>query len=300
MKKPSSIIKPEFPFRKINLPFDIIAPPVQTAPIVFVSPHSGAEYSPDFLSSSFLDQKNLSRSEDRFVDDIFSSAPTYGAPILRAKFPRVFLDPNREPWELDPTMFEDELPNCVNKSSHRVRNGFGTIPKITINGEKIYKQKLKFQDAEERIGSLYIPFHDAIQNLLASTVERFGIAILIDCHSMPSVPKYNDSNHEQPDIILGDCYGTTCSNTIIQTADQILTKIGFTVTHNVPYAGGFITKNYGRPNSGTHAFQIEIKRSLYMDEIRLNQLPKIETVRQKIGFFIRDLTSMNHAQLSKL
>jgi N-formylglutamate amidohydrolase len=280
-------------------PFEILAPAVQTVPMVFVSAHSGRDYEPDFVETSRLDQLSLRRSEDSFVDELFSGAPARGAPLLRAHFPRVYLDPNREPWELDPAMFEDTLPDFVNTSSLRVAGGLGTIARVVTNGAEVYQGKLKFSEAEHRIRSLYIPFHETIQDLLALTVQRFATAVLIDCHSMPSFggPMDRDPGTERADMVLGDRFGTSCAKVITDTAERVLSKAGFRVERNDPYAGGFTTRNYGRPGSGVHALQIEIKRSLYMDEDTMERLPALETITATMNSLIAALASIDHAQL---
>ena len=221
--------------------------------------------------------------------------------MLCARFPRVYLDPNREPWELDPKMFEDQLPDWVNTTSPRVAGGLGTIARVVTSGAEVYRGKLKFSEAEHRIHKLYIPFHEAIRDLLAATVERFGTAILIDCHSMPSVggPMDRDPGHERADIVLGDRYGTACSSMVTDIADQTLTDLGYRVARNDPYAGGFTTLNYGRPDSGIHAMQIEVKRSLYMDESRIARLPELRRVREHMSRLIAALAAMDHAHLSQ-
>ncbi len=281
-------------------PFDIVAPAVQTTPLVFVSAHSGANYDPAFVAASRLDLQTLRRSEDSFVDELFGDAPAYGAPLLRAHFPRVFLDPNREPWELDPAMFEDALPSFVNTSSLRVAGGLGTIARVVTDGAEVYRDKLKFSEAERRIRTLYIPFHEAIQDMLAVTVERFGTALLIDCHSMPSVggPMDRDPGHERADIVLGDRYGTSCAKAVVDAVEGALTRAGYRVARNDPYAGGFTTRNYGRPEAGIHALQIEIKRSLYMDEARIARGPAMGRVRDNIAAVIEALADLDHAALT--
>jgi N-formylglutamate amidohydrolase len=280
-------------------PFEILAPAVQTVPMVFVSAHSGRDYEPDFVETSRLDQLSLRRSEDSFVDELFAGAPDRGAPLLRAHFPRVYLDPNREPWELDPAMFEDTLPDFVNTSSLRVAGGLGTIARVVTNGAEVYQGKLKFSEAERRIKSLYIPFHETIQDLLAMTVQRFATAVLIDCHSMPSFggPMDRDPGTERADMVLGDRFGTSCAKVVTDTVENVLTRAGFRVERNDPYAGGFTTRNYGRPDSGVHALQIEIKRSLYMDEDTMERLPVLETVTKTMNNLIAALASIDHAQL---
>lgn len=280
-------------------PFDIMAPAVQTTPLVFVSAHSGSAYDPAFVAASRLDVLTLRRSEDSFVDELFADAPTYGAPLLRAHFPRVFLDPNREPWELDPAMFEDELPSFVNTSSLRVAGGLGTIARVVTNGAEVYRTKLRFAEAERRVRTLYVPFHEAIQDMLAATMDRFGAALLIDCHSMPSVggPMDRDPGHERADIVLGDRYGTSCAKSVIDAAEHVLTRAGYRVARNDPYAGGFTTRNYGRPEAGVHALQIEIKRSLYMDETRIQRSSGMGRVRDNLAVLIESLAGLDHAAL---
>ncbi|MBT4710842.1 MAG: N-formylglutamate amidohydrolase [Alphaproteobacteria bacterium] len=284
---------------KPNAPFEILAPAVQTVPMVFVSAHSGRDYEPDFVETSRLDQLSLRRSEDSFVDELFAGAPDRGAPMLRAHFPRVYLDPNREPWELDPAMFEDALPEFVNTSSLRVAGGLGTIARVVTNGAEVYQGKLKFSEAERRIKTLYIPFHETIQDLLALTVQRFATAVLIDCHSMPSFggPMDRDPGTERADMVLGDRFGTSCAKVVTDTVEEVLTKAGYRVDRNDPYAGGFTTRNYGRPDAGVHALQIEVKRSLYMDEDTIERLPELEKITATMNDLISTLASIDHAQL---
>ena len=166
--------------------FEILAPPVQTLPLVLASPHSGTSYPPDFLASSRLDAFSLRKSEDSFVDEIFMAAPRLGAPLIRALFPRAFLDANREAFELDPDMFADALPAYVNTRSPRVAAGLGTIAKVVANGEEIYRGKLRFAEALGRVNRFYHPYHAALKRLIDQTRQRFGYCLLLDCHSMPS------------------------------------------------------------------------------------------------------------------
>ena len=284
----------------IQAPFDIVAPAVQTTPLVFVSAHSGTNYDPAFVAASRLDLLTLRRSEDSFVDELFADAPTYGAPLLRAHFPRVFLDPNREPWELDPAMFEDELPSFVNTSSLRVAGGLGTIARVVTNGAEVYRDKLKFSEAERRVRTLYIPFHEAIQDMLAVTVERFGTALLIDCHSMPSsgLPMDLDGDARGVDIVLGDRTGLSCHPSLTEAVATHLGGAGYNVIRNNPYAGGYTTQHYGDPANGVHALQIEIKRSLYMDEARIVRASGMSRLRDNLASMIETLASLDHALLS--
>jgi N-formylglutamate deformylase len=233
---------------------------------VFSSAHSGADYAPDFLAESRLEPLTLRRSEDFCVDRLFAAAPDYGAPLLSAHFPRAYCDANREPWELDPLMFEDALPPWVNTTSPRIGAGLGTIPRIVASGEHIYGRKLRFAEAEERVRRCWEPYHAALRGLIGLTMQRFGTCLLIDCHSMPST-----QGHATPDFVLGDAYGTACDTGLVNRVELCLRRLGYSVRRNDPYAGGYVTRHYGRPRDGVHALQIEVSRRLYMDERRIER-----------------------------
>src|SRR5215212_11750293 len=192
-------------------------PQTRVLPLVLASPHSGADYPSGLLAASRLDPVTLRRSEDSFVNDLFGAAPKLGAPLLAARFPRAYLDVNREPWELDPTMFSDALPNYVNSRSPRVRMGLGTIARVVASGEEIYARKLRFAEARIRVEMLYHPYHQALRKLVLDTQAAFGGCLLIDCHSMPSAA--SEVGGQGPaDIVLGDCHGTSCAPEIVAAA----------------------------------------------------------------------------------
>lgn len=251
-------------YADIAPPLSLAEPVVQTAPLVFSSPHSGADYSPAFLAETRLEPRALRRSEDFCVDRLFAAAPQYGAPLVKAAFPRAYCDANREAWELDPAMFEDTLPPWVNTHSARIGAGLGTIPRIVASGEAIYARKLRFAEAEDRIRRCWEPYHAALRGLIARTTQRFGICLLIDCHSMPS-----GASHASPDFVLGDAHGTACGAEFVARTEDCLRRLGYSVRRNDPYAGGYVTRQYGRPRDGVHALQIEVARGLYMDERRI-------------------------------
>ncbi|MGH7014084.1 MAG: N-formylglutamate amidohydrolase [Stellaceae bacterium] len=268
-------------------PVEVLANGGQAVPLVLASPHSGADYPVEFLAASRLDALTLRRSEDSFVDEIFGATPALGAPLLRARFPRAYVDVNREPFELDPTMFEDLLPNFVNCHSPRVRVGLGTIARVVASGEEIYARKLRFSEVAQRIETLYRPYHRTLQRLLDATQERYGFAILLDCHSMPSASGDCDRRDRsaRADMVLGDCHGTSCHPAITATAHRVLKAKGYSTALNAPYAGGFTTAYYGRPAAGNHCLQIEINRALYMDERSFERKPFLA----RLGEDMRDL-----------
>lgn len=272
-------------------------PTAQTVPIVFASPHSGRLYSDDLIGSSPLDTAALRRSEDAFVDQIYAAAPTFGAPLLKCHYPRVFLDCNREPYELDPAMFAAPLPDFVNSRSPRVAAGLGTIARVIATGEEIYERRLEVDAALARIHDHYFPYHNALKAMVEDTRSRFGVCLLVDCHSMPSVggPMDADPGSRRVDIVLGDCFGTACAPAITTFAEGVLRDLGFMVRRNVPYAGGFTTRHYGRPAEGVHALQVELNRALYMDESKIAPLPGLGGAPARIGRLIEALAGMNRS-----
>lgn len=270
--------------------FEVREPPVQRIPFVFNSPHSGRVYPAAFLAESRLNGVQIRRSEDHFVDELFAAATVLGAPLLAAHFPRAYVDVNREPYELDPRMFDGNLPPFANIGSPRVAGGLGTIPRIVAENMEIYQRRLSVDTAMERIETVYKPYHAALRRLIARTHARFGYCILIDCHSMPGNIRLPGSN-ERPDIILGDRYGTSASASLSVAAMDILDDLGFRVVRNKPYAGGFITEHYGRPQRGLHALQVEVSRALYVDETTLEKTRAFPGVVQSLTSFIQRLTA---------
>src|SRR5271168_1805919 len=252
---------------------DLRRPESERLPLILASPHSGSDYPAEFVAASRLDPLALRRSEHSFVDKLFGAAPSLGAPLLSARFPRAYLDVNREAYELDPAMFSDALPGFVNVGSPRVRMGLGTIARIVASGEEIYAGKLHFAEAQRRIDGLYRPYHRALGRLIEQTEALFGGCLLIDCHSMPSAVG-SICGSDGADIVLGDCYGAACAPAILEAARQFLAERGFAVAVNAPYAGGFTTDHYGDPRRRRHALQIEINRALYMDERNFRRKPR--------------------------
>ncbi|HKX07134.1 MAG TPA: N-formylglutamate amidohydrolase [Stellaceae bacterium] len=283
----------------VDPPFEVAEPGQQQVALVCASPHSGSDYPAAFLAASRLDALTLRRSEDSFVDEIFGSAIALGAPLLKARFPRAYLDPNREPYELDPTMFADPLPAYVNSRSPRVQVGLGTIARVVATGEEIYAHKLRFADALSRVDRLYRPYHQELRRLLAATRESFAGYLLIDCHSMPSTagPGEREFKRSGVDIVLGDCHGTSCHPVIMETAQRILTAKGYRVVRNAPYAGGFTTSHYGAPQGGRHAIQIEINRALYMDERSIERKPFLGRMTEDMSDLMSALAALQPRQL---
>jgi N-formylglutamate amidohydrolase len=272
---------------------EVRVPQIQSVPYVFASPHSGRDYSDAFLASSRLDPLTLRRSEDCYVDELFAGAPDAGAPLLLAHFPRAFCDANRNAAELDPAVFEGLLPDSPETRSPRVVAGLGVIARIVRDGADIYRRRLPLEEGERRLSDLHRPYHAALQELVVSTQAAFGSCMLIDCHSMPSqAAAATGVRGRMPDMILGDRYGASCTAGLTDHADRVLSRLGFVVTRNNPYAGGYTAEHYGKPNTGVHALQIEINRALYLDEDRLEKVPDaFARLKLRLDEFIAQLTA---------
>src|SRR6187455_3536334 len=255
---------------ELDPPFEILEPQNCQGPVLFNSPHSGSTYPRDFLAACRLDIATLRRSEDSFVDELIAGVVRCGYPMMRAHFPRCFVDVNREPYELDPRMFEGRLPSFANTRSMRVAGGLGTVARVVGDAQEIYDQRISVDDALRRIENLYKPYHRSLRRLFTRVHREFGTAMLIDCHSMPSSTGPKD-DRPRADVVLGDRYGTSCVAAVSETIEATLRELGYAVSRNKPYAGGFITEHYGNPAAGLHAIQIEFNRALYMNERRFER-----------------------------
>lgn len=276
--------------------FETIRPRRLVVPLVFNSAHSGRDYPERFLALTRLDHLSIRQSEDAYVDELFARAPHLGAPLLRAHFPRAYLDVNREPWELDPAMFAEPLSERFNTTSPRVAAGLGTLARVVAENKPIYRERLTLDDARMRIEGIYQPYHTTLQKLLSESLGAFGAAVLIDCHSMPRLARSGD--RLAPDIVLGDRYGTTCATALADLAEMVFAGAGLRVARNRPYAGGFCTRTYGRPQHGIHALQIEVSRHLYMNEVTLEKNEGFPAMRQLIERLLIALVSLDRGLLS--
>lgn len=266
-------------------PFEILAPAQWLAPMVFNSPHSG-NLIPDTLRQlTRMPLPQLHRSEDRFVDELFSFCLDLGAPMLRALISRTFLDLNREPYELDAAMFVEALPGFMNSTSPRVMAGLGTLPRIVSEGEEIYRGRIPLQEAMSRIETCYRPYHRALTSLIADLHGATGFSLLIDCHSMPSssVRHLRGVGQSAIDVVLGDRFGAACNRDITGVLEQAFAAEGLSVVRNRPYAGGFITETHGSPRHNHHAVQIEINRALYMDELKMEKTRDFTSLQQALA-----------------
>ena len=248
--------------------FAIVLPDHRNTPVIFSSPHSGRSYSPAFLEQSLLDARMIRSSEDAYVDQLFSAAPLYGAPLIHATLPRAWLDLNRAPDELDPALIDG-----VHRPAHnpRVSSGLGVIPRVVANGRAIYRGKLPLAEAEHRIARVWHPYHNALRRLIDESHARFGQAVLIVCHSMPheAIDAHSRPGTLRPDVVLGDRFGAAAGREVMELVEAAFASAGLRVARNSPFAGAYIAQAYGRPTRGNHVVQVEIDRALYLDEARV-------------------------------
>ena len=262
-------------------PYKLSLPLKQTNCVLFNSPHSGSIYTDKFMQLTDLSLHILRSSEDLFVDQLFSPVVGLGSLMLSAKFPRSFIDLNRDCEELDPLLIEDLI---AYKDTLKVSAGLGVIPRVVADQRPIYNHRLSIDDANERLQGFYFPYHDKLKSLIKQTETSFNKVILLDCHSMP-LSSVNLARKKDPvEVVLGDCFGRSCEHEIVVELKNLLTEVGFKVSLNNPFSGGFITKNYASPPNNIHVVQIEILRSLYSHEkqqIKNGEFAKIQ--RRLIG-----------------
>jgi N-formylglutamate deformylase len=239
-------------------------------------------YPASFARQTKLDPISLRKSEDAFVDELFAPVAELGAPLLAARFPRAFVDANRSPGEIDTAMFDGPVGCWVGPRTPRVAAGLGVIPRIVRDGIDIYTARLPAREAAFRIDNFYRPYHTALAKLVAQAREQFGIAIVVDCHSMPSPTRSTD-------IVIGDCYGESAAPGLTAEVHHSLAALGFSVARNAPYAGGYTTNLYGKPEAGVHALQIEVSRALYLDEAKMQRNGNFENCKERLCRFARTL-----------
>ena len=268
--------------------FELVWPGRVAAPLLLDSPHSGRAFPRAFLAASRLDRVAIRRSEDAFVEQLCLTAAAGRLPVQHAHFPRAWLDVNREALELDPRMFVGPVPVGSNTRSTRVAGGLGTIPRIVSERDDIYRGPIPIQEALDRIAIAHIPYHASLEAAMTRLHRDFGLAVLIDCHSMPSSQR-GGSADVKADIVLGDRHGESCHPLLTDVASALFREAGYRVARNKPYAGGYNTEAYGRPEIGFHALQIEISRALYMNETTLTKTAGFDGLARDLRVFVDQL-----------
>ena len=302
-EEPEKNSKPNSELNSEPTPFTLTSSHGNKSPSkwLITSPHSGHYYPRDFILKSKLDSQQLRLSEDMHIDALLADAPQAGASLLLATYPRAYVDLNREPYELDASMFSDQLPDFVNKDSTRVLGGLGTIAKNVTERLEIYDRPLVFSEAEQRIEKIYFPFHTCLKQQIETARDFWGKAYLLDVHSMPSnaVRKYKGGKSGSVDFVLGNRHGRSCDADIYDVVYDFLTDAGYYVEKNKPYAGGYITEHYGNPSEGFHTLQLEVNRKLYMNETSYDLLGNSDEIRNLFSDLVSTLINKTHEKRPK-
>lgn len=274
----------------------LLMPENRDTAAVFASPHSGRNYPWSFIRASQLDEMTIRSSEDAFVDRLFDMAPLYGAPLLSTTIPRAYVDLNRAADEFDPALIFGAQQKGHNP---RISSGLGVIPRVVAGGREIRDGKITMGEARNRLRDCYHPYHNQLDTLLTEARSSFGYALLFDCHSMPHDALANTSYafKKLPEIVLGDRFGATCSPELMEETEAVFKKAGFEVSRNLPFAGAYVVQQYGAPTCRRHAIQIEIDRSLYMDEEKLQPRSDFEEFKKILHGVVTGLTALGRREL---
>jgi N-formylglutamate amidohydrolase len=260
-------------------PFIRIGPDIPASPVVLAVPHAGRSYPPSLLRSARLPLDKIEMLEDRLVDRLVWRAVANGSSALVANSTRAEIDLNRDEREIDPASVVPSLPPRSTMQSARTKGGLGLIPSRIPGAGSIWLHRIGQDEVRRRVEAIHRPYHEALAQCLEQARERFGIAILLDCHSMP--PRNLEAG--DPGLVFGDRHGTSIAPELVDSAIHAARAAGFTAGRNNPYAGGYTTALHGRPSNGIHALQLEIDRSLYLDQALREPGPGFDRVSHLIA-----------------
>lgn len=261
-----------------NATFDIAWPGEWRGGLIVASPHSGRDYPGWFLRQTRLTEAQLRSSEDAYVDRLVAPALAAGAVTLTARVPRSVVDLNRARDELDPQAVDGAEARPGNA---RTLAGLGVIPRVVSHGRPILDRPIPRDEAERRLRELWQPYHDALSGLMAAAVARFGVAVLLDMHSMPR--EALGHLNPRPQVVVGDRHGRSAGGWLREGLRTALAAEGFPLRMNAPFAGAYIAAAYGAPGAGRHVLQIEVDRSLYMDEGLLVPHRGLPALAERLG-----------------
>jgi N-formylglutamate amidohydrolase len=247
-------------------PFTLSEPRDRFVPLVLDSPHSGSEYPEDFDAAVPLEL--LRQAEDSFVDELYASAPSFGATLIAARFPRSYIDPNRSFLDIDTSLLEGAWPGPA-IASRKTQLGIGLIWRLLDSGDPIYRRKLSVDEVKQRIVRFHQPYQKAVKDALDHAYAHFGAVWHLNCHSMPAVSgplSEEGPGRSRADFVLGDRDGSTCSPEFTALVAATLGDMGYDVKVNDPYKGVELVRAFSEPSAGRHSLQIEVNRRLYLDE----------------------------------
>jgi len=275
----------------------LVATIAGTTPLVLDSPHSGVDYPEDFAHA--CEFAVLRRAEDTHVEKLYGFAPGLGASWIEDRFPRSYLDVNRNTSELDVAMFDEPWPDPVEtdpKALAKVRLGKGLVWSVTDEGTPIYARRLSVEEVRQRIQRCWHPYHEAVRNAVDATHARHGYSIHLNCHSMPAVASRFATEFPglvHADFVIGDREGTSASPELSRWVCDRLRGMGYSVEYNHPYKGVELVRRYGDPGRHRHSVQVEINRKLYMDEATREPNAGFEPLRRDLRSFVEALLQVD-------
>jgi N-formylglutamate deformylase len=251
-------------------------------PLVLDSPHSGEDYPDDF--DHLPSRLEVRRAEDTHVARLWRAATAHGATLIEARFPRSYIDPNRGLADIDPELLADAWPEPLTPT-RKTRQGIGLVWRIARGGAPLYDRKLTSAEIRRRIDQFWRPYHAELDAAIDSCHREFGAVWHVNCHSMPAVGDAlsDDPGRERADFVLGDRDGTTCDPAFTELVANAARGFGYSVAINDPYKGVEILRKHGRPGENRHSLQIELKRTLYMDEESLAPNTGYERLRADLA-----------------
>jgi N-formylglutamate amidohydrolase len=257
-------------------PFERIDPRGPETPVIVEIPHAGLESLPPFLEPMVASARCIARDADLYVDALYSEAPEAGATVLVARTSRYVIDVNRSETDVDGDVVEGARSD--------VRLHHGLIWRTTSDGDPAMSRRLTARELEERLDLVWRPYHRELAAIVERKRSRFGIAVILAAHSMPSIDRGArrdsvESVRSRADVVPGTRGRRSAAGRFIDAVEEHAVGRGWTVRHDDPYAGGFTTQHYGRPADGVHAVQVELSRRLYVDETTLRPLPSFGAVR---------------------
>lgn len=237
--------------------------------LVLDSPHSGTCYPADFHHA--CPRAALRQAEDTHVEALWGFAPALGATLVRANFPRSYIDANRSLQDIDPVLLDEPWPGPL-MDGPKVRLGKGLVWRNLDDGSPIYGRRLSVAEVQGRIRRCWQPYQDALEQAVFAARQRHGFVLHLNCHSMPAVAQAYATEHPflaHADFVLGDRDGSSADGRITRWLEHFLCSRGYTVSVNHPYKGVEIVRRHGRPAARQHSIQIEVNKRLYMDETTL-------------------------------
>ena len=266
------------------------APRAPAIALVLDSPHSGEAYPDDFDHAP--PRAIVRQAEDTHVARLWRHAPAVGATLVEALFPRAYVDANRSLADIDPELLDGPWPEPL-VPSRKTAQGIGLVWRLARDGSPMYARRLRAEEVRTRIDRCWRPYHAALDATLDAIHRAHGAAWHIDCHSMPAVgdARSDDPGRERADFVLGDRDGTTCAPSFTEFVARTVRAMGYSVAINDPYKGVELVRRHGRPAEGRHSLQVEIKRTLYMDEATLQPNAGYTRLEHDLGRLVEALAA---------